>query len=199
MWLLVIFVRDTKAKNVASLGLLQPLAIPEHVWYEISMDFIDGLPKSDGKDTIFVIVDRLSKDAHFIPLKHPYTVLLVARTFLDNTYRLHGLPKTIVSDKDMISISHFWKELFQLQKVQLHLSTTYHPQLDGQIEFVNTCLENYLMCMCNDNPKQWYFWLAFAKYSYNTNFHLAIRSTTYEVIMVSHLHCTFLTFLAVLL
>ena len=95
------------------------------------MDFVESLPKSNSKDTILVVVDRLSKYAYFIPLKHPYTALSVTQAFLDNIYRLHGLPTTIVSDRDKIFISHFWKELFGLLKVKLCLSAAYHPQSDG--------------------------------------------------------------------
>ena len=142
-----------------------------------------------------MVVDRLIKYAHFIPLKHLYTALSVAQAFLDNIYRLHGLPSTIVSDRDTIFISHFWKELFQLLKVQLCLSTTYHPQSDGQTEVVNRCLENYLRCMCSDQPRQWCFWLPLAEFWYDTNFHSAIRSTPYEIVY-GQPPCMFLTFQA---
>ena len=171
-----------KGENVAYPGLLQSLSIPERVWSDISMDFVEGLPQSHGKDAVLVVVDRLSKYAHFIALKHPYTALSVAQVFLDNIYRLHGLPQTIVSDRDATFISHLWKELFHLLKVQLCLSTAYHPQSDGQTGVVNRCLENYLRCMCSDHPKQWCFWLPLARFWYNTNFHSAVRSTPYEVV-----------------
>ncbi|XP_072146319.1 uncharacterized protein [Setaria viridis] len=98
------------------------------------MDFIEGLPKSEGYDTILVVVDRFSKYAHFIPLHHPFIAQTVAQTVFDNVMKLHGLPKSIVSDRDKVFTSHFWTELLKLMDITLNMSTTYHPQTDGQSE-----------------------------------------------------------------
>jgi transposase InsO family protein len=108
------------------------------------MDFIEGLPLSDHANTILVVVDRLTKYAHFLTLKHPYTAATVAKLFLDQIVRLHGVPITIISDRDKVFTSHFWKELLKALGTQLHYSTAYHPQTDGQSERVNQCLEQYL-------------------------------------------------------
>ena len=134
-------------------GLLQPLPMPEGVWRDVSMDFIEGLPKSNGYNVILVVVDRLTKYAHFIPMKHPYTASTIAQAFLDNVVKLHGLPNSIISDRDTVFVSHFSTQLFKLYKVNLTLSTAYHPQTDGQTERVNQCLEMFLRCSVQDSPK----------------------------------------------
>ncbi|KAL0439603.1 UNVERIFIED_CONTAM: Transposon Ty3-G Gag-Pol polyprotein [Sesamum latifolium] len=142
-----------KHENNPYPGLLQPLPIPEQAWSCISMDFIEGLPVSEGKDSIMVVVDRLTKYSHFLALKHPYTATSVAKVFFDHICKLHGLPVSIVSDRDRLFTSKFWKELFTLSGVSLDMSTAYHPQSDGQTKRVNQCLENYLRSMCHLKPR----------------------------------------------
>ncbi|WVZ63910.1 LOW QUALITY PROTEIN: hypothetical protein U9M48_013504 [Paspalum notatum var. saurae] len=141
-------------------GLLQPLPIPVAAWQDLSMDFIEGLPKSKGFNAILVVVDRFTKFAHFLPIKHPYTAQSIARCILDNIVKLHGLPKSIVSDRDPIFVSNFWQELFRLYDVKLNLSIAYHPQTNGQTERVNQSLEMYLRCAVHDNPHHWKRWLS---------------------------------------
>lgn len=174
--------QKNKSENVASPGLLQPLPIPNRIWEEISMDFIDGLPASQGYTIIWVVVDRLSKYGHFIAVKHPYTASSVARLFMIHIFRLHGLPKAIVSDRDPAFTSLFWKELFRECKVSLNFTSAYHPQSDGQTERVNRCVEAYLRCMTGTKPKEWTEWLPLAEYWYNTNFHSSTQSTPYEIV-----------------
>ena len=113
----------SKYDAAASPGLMQPLAIPTSVWSSISMDFIDGLPKSKGKTTIMVAVDRLTKSSHFIALSHPYTTTIVAQAFLDQVFKLHDMPENIVSDRDPIFISGFWQQLFSSHGATLSTST----------------------------------------------------------------------------
>ncbi|XP_019163484.1 PREDICTED: uncharacterized protein LOC109159828 [Ipomoea nil] len=171
-----------KHENVANPGLLQPLNIPEEAWQSISMDFIEGLPLSKQKNVILVVVDRLTKYAHFIAVSHPYTAEIIANLFMENIYRLHGLPRSIISDRDKVFTSRFWQALFKNMQVQLNLSTAYHPQTDGQTERVNQCLESYLRCMAFQKPASWGKWLHLAEWWYNTNYHSALKCTPFQAL-----------------
>ena len=111
-----------------------------------SMDFIQGIPKYGGNTIILVVVDRLYKYSHFCALNHPYTAYSVTQFFLDHIFLLHGIPSSIVSDCDTTLTSHFWTELFLLTNTKLNMSSGYHPQIDGQTEVINKCLETYLHC-----------------------------------------------------
>lgn len=128
-----------------------------------------------------MVVDRLSKYAHFLPLAHPFTAIYVAQLYFEQIFRLHGLPKTIVSDRDKIFLSAFWRE-FTLQHVDLHMSTAYHPQSDGQTDVVNRCLEGYLRCMTGERPTEWLLWIRLEEWWYNTNWHSSTDITPYEVV-----------------
>ncbi|KAJ1692442.1 hypothetical protein LUZ63_009140 [Rhynchospora breviuscula] len=172
----------TKPEHVPSPGLLQPLPIPSEAWNNIGMDFITGLPKSEGKEVLLVVVDRLTKYSHFLPLSHPYTAASVAQVFLDHVYKLHGLPVSIVSDRDPIFTSQFWQELMSKLGVRLNLSTSYHPQTDGQVERVNQCVEAYLRSMVFQQQKKWVKWVPLAEYWYNTNFHSSIHTTPFKAL-----------------
>lgn len=146
------------------------------------MDFIEGLPLSKGYSVIMVIVDRLSKYSHFIPLAHPYTTATVAKAFMENIFKLHGIPQSIVNDRDAIFTTNFWKEIFHLSGTKLLMSSAYHPQTDGQTEVMNKWLEGYLRCFTSDRPKDWANWLALAEWTYNTSEHSYTGFTPFEIV-----------------
>lgn len=104
-------------------------------------------------DVIQVLVDMLSKCAHFIPFKHPFTTTCVAEVFLKEVVKLHGFQETMVFDYDKIFLSKFWNALFISHRTTLHKSTSYRPKTDGQTEVVNSCLETYLRCYAGDKPR----------------------------------------------
>uniref|UniRef100_A0A8I6YET5 Reverse transcriptase n=1 Tax=Hordeum vulgare subsp. vulgare TaxID=112509 RepID=A0A8I6YET5_HORVV len=171
-----------KTETLRPADLLEPLDVPSQVWADISMDFIEGLPKVGGKSVILTVVDRFSKYAHFIALGHPYTASSVARAFFDGIVRLHGFPLSIVSDRDPVFTGHVWWDLFRLAGVKLRMSTAFHPQTDGQSEVVNKVIAMYLRWVTGDRPRAWVDWLAWAEYCYNTSYHSALRTTPFEVV-----------------
>ena len=140
------------------------MPIPDKVWRHISIDFIGGLPVSSSRSMIFVVVDQLTKYAHFLPISHPDTAQTGAKTFFEIFFKLHGMPATIISDRDPVFTSSFWKDLFRLQGVQLKMSSSYHPQTDRQTEVLNRCLENYLRCYASEQPRSWTRWVPLAEW-----------------------------------
>eukprot|EP00253_Pinus_taeda_P007363 PITA_07363 len=167
-------------------GLLQPLPISEEKWESISMDFITELPMVQGKDCIFVVVDRLTKYAHFFAISAHYTATQVAKLFFREIFRLHGLPKTIVNDRDNRFMGGFWQELFRLVGTKLTPSTSYHPQTDGQTEIVNKWLEGYLHNHVNGEQRAWLKWLHLGEYCYNTSHHMSIGMSPFYALYGYH-------------
>lgn len=145
------------------------------------MDFLIGLPPSHGYTAIMVVVDRFSKGTHFAPLPTHYTAHKVALLFFDLVCKIHGFPCSIVSDRDAVFLSTFWRELFRVSGTKLRFSTTYHPQSDGQTEAINRVLEQYLIAFVHDLPRHWFKYLSLAEWSYNSSVHSGTGFSLFEV------------------
>ncbi|KAH9667504.1 hypothetical protein KPL70_021062 [Citrus sinensis] len=174
--------QQIKYSTQAPAGLLQPLPVPSLVWDELTMDFITGLPLSRGFEAILVVVDRLSKSAHFGALPSQFTTIKTAALFADMVVKLHGFPSSIISYRDPIFMSNFWQKLFDLSGTQLRHSTAYHPQTDGQSEVVNRGLEQYLRAFSQDKPQTWSSFLGWAEFCYNTSYHSSLRMTPFQAL-----------------
>jgi hypothetical protein len=175
--------QQAKAERIHPPGFLQPLPIPQGVWQDLTMDFIKGLPNANQKGMILLWLWWIGfLNLHIFPLKHPFTAAKVAQMFLDNVVKLHGTPRSVVSDRDKVFTSNFWKALFSALNTKLALTTAYHPQSDGQSERVNQSLEIYLRCAISDSPTQWKKWLPLAEFWYNSSYHTALKCSPFKAL-----------------
>lgn len=159
-----------KAKNVLPGGTLQPLQIPEGRWHSVSMDYITGLPCTEaGYDSVFVVLDRLTKMAHFIPCTKDITAAKTADIFVREVIRLHGYPLEVISDRDPKFASEFWQRLLDLLGVKQRMSSAFHPQTDGGTERINRILEEYLRAYVGAEQNDWDRWLPLAEFAYNNS------------------------------
>jgi hypothetical protein len=172
-----------KAKHLRPAGLLQPLKIPKWKWEEIGMDFIVGLPRTQaGYDSIWVIVDRLTKVAHFIPVKMTYSGAKLAELYMSRIMCLHGVPKKIVSDRGSQFTSKFWEKLHESMDTKLNFSSAYHLQTDRQTERTNQILEDMLRACALKYRKSWDKSLPYAEFSYNNSYQASIKMALYEAL-----------------
>jgi len=154
----------TKPIRQAPVGELHPLQIPDSQWDMLSVDFVVELPLSSGHDAVMTVVDSVSKRAHFIPTHTMVTAEGAAWLFLHQVWKLHGLPKYVVSDRGPQFVACFTKELYRLLGIKLAFSTAWHPQTDGQMERVNQELDQYLRLFINERQDDWYNLLPMAEF-----------------------------------
>lgn len=156
---------------------------PVWKWEHITMDFLMKLPKTPkGFDAIWVIVDRLSKSAHFLPMKETYSLERLAKLYIDEVVTRHGVPLSIVSDRDSRFTSMFWKSFQREMGSQIKLSTTYHPQTDGQSERTIQTLEDMLRACIIDFGGSWEKNLPLIEFAYKNSYHSSIQAAHFEVL-----------------
>jgi hypothetical protein len=179
----VIHAKKNKSRTQKLQGLLEPLPIPERNWKDLAQDFTTDLPKTGrGKDTIHVVIDRKSKMAHFIPVRKSDDAKSTANSFAKNIVRLHGIPETIVSDRDPRFTSNFWQELFKILEVKIALSSARHAQTDGQSEKMMNTVKQYLRIFCNYNQIDWNEWLWMAEFAYNGAVQASTGITPFQIV-----------------
>nr|KYP39786.1 Transposon Ty3-I Gag-Pol polyprotein [Cajanus cajan] len=164
-------------------GLLQMMEVPEWKWDSITMDFVVGLPRSAKNcDSIWVIVDRLTKCAHFLPMNIKWSLEKLTQLYIKEIVRLHGVPSSIISDRDPRFTSRFWQSLHQALWTKLRLNSSYHPQTDGQSEKTIQSLEDLLRACILDHLGSWEEMLPLVEFTYNNSFHASIRMAPFEAL-----------------
>ena len=175
--------QQVKAEHKKSAGLLKPLEIPEWKWEHITMDFVVGLPRSPrGNDAIWVVVDRLTKCAHFISMKTKNSAPDLVPLYIREVVRLHGVPKSIISDRDPKFVSNFWQRLQNALGTKHTLSTAFHPQTDGQSERTIQTLEDMLRACVLSWKGTWEDHLALVEFAYNNSYQASIKMAPYEAL-----------------
>jgi hypothetical protein len=172
-----------KAEHQRPTGLLYPLKIPEWKWEEIGINFITGLPRTPrGYDSIWVIVDRLNKVAHFIPVKTTYMISQLLELYMVRIMSLHSVPKKIVSDRGPHFTSRLWKSFHENSDTNLKFSLAYHPQTDGQTERTNQVLEDMLRACALQHGSSWDKSLPCAEFSYNNSYQASLKMSPFETL-----------------
>ncbi|CAJ2628780.1 unnamed protein product [Trifolium pratense] len=175
--------QQVKIEHQKPAGLLQPLEIPQWKWEQITMDFVSGLPRTKkGHDSIWVIVDRLTKSAHFIAVKTTFKAPKYAELFISKIVKLHGVPLSIVSDRDARFTSRFWKAFQEAMGTRLKMSTSHHPQTDGQSERTIQTLEDMLRACVLEDGGSWGNYLHLIEFAYNNSYHSSIGMAPYEAL-----------------
>ncbi|KAH9801818.1 Endonuclease [Citrus sinensis] len=175
--------RQIKVEHQRPAGCSQPLPIPEWKWEHITMDFVAGLPCTQkGHDSVWVVVDRLTKSAHFLPFKTTYSMDKLGSIYVVEIVRLHGVPMSIVSDRDSHFTSKFWTSLQNALGTKLNFSTTFHPQTDGQSERTIQTLEDMLRTCVMEFKGNWDNYLPLMEFAYNNSYQASIEMAPYEAL-----------------
>lgn len=161
-------------------GLLHPLPIPRRPWSHISLDFVTGLPPSQGNTVILVVVDRFSKTCHLLPMPKLPTANQTAELLMKHVFRIHGFPQDMVSDRGPQFTSRFWKAFGRLIGSSISMSSGFHPQSNGQTERVNQDIEKTLRCLVADNQSTWSSRLIWAEFAHNTLYHSSLGISPFE-------------------
>ncbi|MCO5588633.1 hypothetical protein L7F22_042590 [Adiantum nelumboides] len=164
-------------------GLLQPLPIPDKPWESIAMDFIFYLPRTPtGNDGIWTIICRFSKQAHFVPVRKKIKSDHMVKLFMHNIFKYHGMPQSIVSDRNPRMTSLFWKALFENMGTTLKFSSSFHPQTDGQSEEANSTILDLLKCYVSEHKATWEHYLPLVEYAYNNTVHTSTGKAPFEIV-----------------
>jgi hypothetical protein len=172
-----------KAEHQKPAGMLKPLTIPEWKWEHIAMDFVTSLPKTvTGLDAVWVVVDRLTKSTHFLPIKTTYDMSCLAKEYVSEIVRLDGVPVSIISDRDPRFTSRFWQSLQAAMRTKLNFSTAFHPQTDGQSERTIQTLEDMLRACVLDFKGSWSQYIPLIEFAYNNSYQASIKMAPYEAL-----------------
>src|SRR3954470_10334173 len=175
--------RRIKAEHQRPAGTLQPISIPEWKWDHVEMDFVTGFPKSQkGNDAILVVIDRLSKVAHFLAVKETITASQLATLYMSRIVSLHGIPLVISSDRGSLFTSRFWASFQEAMGTHLSFSTAFHPQSQGQVERVNQVIEDMLRACVISFSKKWEESLPYAEFSYNNSYQASLKMAPFKVL-----------------
>jgi len=175
--------KQVKADHLKPASMLQPLNIPAWKWEDIHMDFVVGLPRTQkGYDSIWVIIDRFTKSAHFIPVKTSYTAATYAELYISRIVSLHGVPVSITLDRGSVFVSRFWEQLQTALGTKLIHSSAYHPQTSGQVERVNQILEDMLRACVLTYSTKWDECLPLAEFAYNNSYQKSLEMAPFEAL-----------------
>jgi hypothetical protein len=175
--------QKVKTKHRHPTCLLQPFPIPEWKWEVVTIDFITKLPRTMKQhDSIMVVVDKLTKTTHFIPVKTTHKPTNIVDIYMKEVARIHGIPKEIVSDRDPKFTSNCWKCFFKGFGTNLNISTTYHPESDGKTKRTNMIIEDMLRMHVMDQPSKWEDYIHLVEFSYNNEYHASLKMSQFETL-----------------